>query len=87
MIGGAFALSLHCLGGEEKFGVNMSSSLRSLGEGRVTNGKSKNVEPSFGAAFSQQTQALAPSQQIYAIVLERNDHNLGENKKSVDVKP
>lgn len=43
--GGTFALlSLHCLGGEEKSGVNMFSSSVLPGRGRVTNGKSKNVE-------------------------------------------
>ena len=43
--GGTFALlSLHCLRGEEKFGVNMFSSSALPGGGKVTNGKSNNVE-------------------------------------------
>ena len=65
--GGTVALlSLHCLGGEEKFAVNMFSSSALPGGGRVTDGKSKNVEIHL---WSSLLSAMAESEEELKSVL------------------
>ena len=65
--GGTVALlSLHCLGGEEKFAVNMFSSSKLPGGGRVTDGKSKNVEIHL---WSSLLSAMAESEEELKSVL------------------
>ena len=75
--GGTVALlSLHCLGGEEKFAVNMFSSSALPGGGRVTDGKSKNVEIHL---WSSLLSAMAESEEELKSVLMKVKEDSGKN--------